>query len=294
MAREDRKLMGRAATMTEAEARRSATVLAEIACAAGTVLRRWHRTSCPHVTKEDGSPSSAADIEAEALILQALSARFPGIGIVAEESSRDQPAGDLFFLVDPLDGTRDFLAGTPDYSVNIALVAEGRPVAAALAAPGLDRVWLSGRDAYEAPIVEGRPGAARPVRTREAPEAGLVALGSRRHGDPDTAACLASLPILEVRTSGSALKFGLLASGEADVYVRCGPTMEWDTAAGDAILTAAGGCVVVPDGGRIRYGRVDDGYRNGAFAALGDPALAAEIVLRRGASHAIPVSAPRP
>lgn len=286
--------MGRAATMTGAEARRSADVLAEIACAAGTVLRRWHRTSCPHVTKEDGSPSSAADLEAEALILQALTARFPGIPIVAEESSRDLPVGDLFFLVDPLDGTRDFLAGTPDYSVNIALLADGRPVAAALAAPGLDRVWLSGRDAYEAPIVEGRPGQARAVRTREAPEAGLLALGSRRHGDPDTAACLASLPVMEVRTNGSALKFGLLASGEADVYVRCGPTMEWDTAAGDAILTAAGGCVIVPDGGPIRYGRIDDGYRNGPFAALGDPSLAADLVSAGSFSCDLPVSAPRP
>ena len=286
--------MGRAATMTEAEARQSADVLAEIACAAGTVLRRWHRADCPHVMKEDGSPSSAADLEAEALILQALTARFPGIPIVAEESARDLPAGDLFFLVDPLDGTRDFLAGTPDYSVNIALVAEGRPVAAALAAPGLERVWLSGRDAYEAPIVEGRPGPARPVRARGAPEAGLLALGSRRHGDPDTAACLAALPVMEVRTSGSALKFGLLASGEADIYVRCGPTMEWDTAAGDAILTAAGGCVIVSDGGPIRYGRLGDGYRNGPFAALGDPALAADIVLARGFSCDRPLSAPRP
>ena len=285
--------MGTAATMTEAEARHSADVLAEIACAAGTVLRRWHGSSCPHVTKEDGSPSSAADLEAEALILHALASRFPGIPVVAEESHRDREAGDLFFLVDPLDGTRDFLAGTPDYSVNIALVADGRPVAAALAAPGLERVWLSGRDAYEAAIVEGRPGPARPARARGAPEAGLLALGSRRHGDPDTTACLASLPVMEVRTNGSALKFGLLASGEADVYVRCGPTMEWDTAAGDAILTAAGGCVIVPDGGPIRYGRVGDGYRNGPFAALGDPALAADIVLRRGIACDLPVSAPR-
>lgn len=282
-----------AAAVTEAEAGRIADTLAEIACSAGAVLRRWHGAACPHVLKADGSPSSAADLDAEALILKALAVCFPGIPIVAEESSRDLSAGDLFFLVDPLDGTRDFLAGTPHYSVNIALVAKGRPVAAALAAPGLDRVWLSGSDAFEAPIADDRPGPARPVRTRKAPEAGLVALGSRRHGDPETAACLASLPVLEVRTSGSAVKFGLLASGEADIYIRCGATMEWDTAAGDAILTAAGGCVVVPGGGPIRYGRVGDGFRNGPFAALGDPALVPEIVLTPGASRLVPFRASR-
>jgi 3'(2'), 5'-bisphosphate nucleotidase len=283
--------MGAAATMTEAEAGRIADTLAEIGCAAGTVLRRWHQAPCPYSLKSDGSPSSAADVEAEALILEALAARYPGIPVVAEESARDGSAGDLFFLVDPLDGTRDFLAGTPDYSVNIALVAEGRPVAAALAAPGLDRVWLSSHEAREAAIIGGRPGPAWTVRARGAPEAGLLALGSRRHGDADTLACLATLPVLEIRTAGSALKFGLIASGEADIYVRCGPTMEWDTAAGDAIVTAAGGCVVVPGGGPIRYGRDAQGYRNGPFAALADPSLAAGLVLSAGGGCAVPLRA---
>ncbi|WP_449410276.1 3'(2'),5'-bisphosphate nucleotidase CysQ family protein [Methylobacterium komagatae] len=285
--------MNDAAAVTGAEAGRIAETLAEIACAAGTVLRHWHGGDCPHVLKPDGSPASAADLESEALILKALTTRFPGIPIVAEESSGDRAAGDLFFLVDPLDGTRDFLAGTPHYSVNIALVSEGRPIAAALAAPGLDRVWFSGHDAFEAPIIDGRPGAAQPVRARKAPEAGLLALGSRRHGDAETTACLATLPVMEVRTSGSALKFGLIAAGEADIYVRCGPTMEWDTAAGDAILTAAGGCVVAAAGGPIRYGRVADGYRNGPFAALGDPALADDLVLTGSPACTMPISAPR-
>ena len=273
--------MTAATPMTEADTRRIADALAEVACAAGAVLKHWHRAPCPHALKADGSPSSAADLEAEAMILEALAARFPGIPVVAEESVRDRPAGDLFFLVDPLDGTRDFLAGMPDYTVNIALVANGRPVAAALAAPALNRVWLSAREAYEAAIIEDRPGPAHPVHTRPAPEAGLLALGSRRHGDTATEACLASLPVLEVRKAGSALKFGLIASGEADIYIRFGPTMEWDTAAGDAIVTAAGGRVVVPGGGAIRYGRLDEGYRNGPFAALADPALAATVALTK-------------
>jgi 3'(2'), 5'-bisphosphate nucleotidase len=272
-----------AATISGPERERIAAVLAEIACAAGEVLRRYHRAPCPHALKPDGSPSSAADVEAEDLIVAALAERFPGIPVVAEERAQGGGAAlrpaETFFLVDPLDGTRDFLAGTPDYSVNIALVAGERPVAAALAAPGLGRVWWAGPETVEAPVVAGRPGAARPVRARPVPEAGLLALGSRRHGDAATALCLAALPVLETRPVGSALKFGLIAAGEADIYVRCGPTMEWDTAAGDHIVAAAGGCVVGSDGGPIRYGRQGPDHRNGPFAALGDPALAARLAL---------------
>jgi 3'(2'), 5'-bisphosphate nucleotidase len=272
-----------AATISGPERERIAAALAAIACAAGEILRRYHRGPCPHALKADGSPSSAADVEAEDLIVAALAARFPGIAIVAEERAAaagpEQRPAERFFLVDPLDGTRDFLAGTPDYSVNIALVAGERPVAAALAAPGAGRVWWAGTAASEAPVVAGRPGAGRSVRTRPAPAVGLVALGSRRHDDSETAACLAALPVLETRRVGSAVKFGLIAAGEADIYVRCGPTMAWDTAAGDHVVAAAGGCVVAPDGGPILYGRSGIAHRNGPFAAVGDPALAARLAL---------------
>jgi 3'(2'), 5'-bisphosphate nucleotidase len=272
-----------AATISGPERERIAAVLAEIACAAGEILRRYHRGPCPHALKADGSPSSAADVEAEDLIVAALAVQFPGIAVVAEERAQGgEPAArpaETFFLVDPLDGTRDFLAGTPDYSVNIALVAGERPVAAALAAPGLGRVWWAGPRALEAPVVEGRPGAARPVHVRAAPEAGLLALGSRRHGDAASDLCLAALPVLETRQVGSAVKFGLIAAGEADIYVRCGPTMEWDTAAGDHILSCAGGCVIGPGGGALTYGHESRGYRNGPFAALGDRSLASRLAL---------------
>jgi 3'(2'), 5'-bisphosphate nucleotidase len=270
-----------AATISKPERERIAAALAEIACTAGEILRCYHRGPCPHALKPDGSPSSAADVESEDLIVAALAARFPGIPVVAEERAQDGTArpADTFFLVDPLDGTRDFLAGTPDYSVNIALVTGARPVAAALAAPGIGRVWWAGAATTEAPVVAGRPGPGRPVRARPVPAIGLVALGSRRHGDAETAACLATLPVLETRQVGSALKFGLIAAGEADIYVRCGPTMEWDTAAGDHIVTAAGGCVVVPGGGPIRYGQKGVDHRNGPFAALGDPALSPLLAL---------------
>ncbi|MCJ2069205.1 3'(2'),5'-bisphosphate nucleotidase CysQ [Methylobacterium sp. J-030] len=278
--------MTSAATISGPERERIAAALAEIACAAGEILRRYHRGPCPHALKPDGSPWSAADVEAEDLIVAALAERFPGIAVVAEEraaAARAEGAAaaavGTFFLVDPLDGTRDFLAGTPDYSVNIALVAGERPVAAALAAPGLDRVWWAGTAAVEAPVVAGRPGAGHPVHARTVPAAGLLALGSRRHGDAATDTCLAALPVMETRQVGSALKFGLIAAGEADLYVRCGPTMEWDTAAGDHIVAAAGGCVVVPGGGPIRYGRHGSDHRNGPFAALGDPSLAPRLTL---------------
>ena len=246
------------------------------------MLRRYHRGPCPHALKPDGSPSSAADVEAEDLIVAALAGRFPGIAVVAEERAQGdttRPA-DLFFLVDPLDGTRDFLAGTPDYSVNIALVAGERPVAAALAAPGLDRVWWAGSDDGRGPGGCGPPGrraAGARARRRRRPASSPSAAGGTAMPRPPPAS--PPCPVLETRQVGSALKFGLIAAGEADIYVRCGPTMEWDTAAGDHIVAAAGGCVVVPGGGPIRYGQDETDHRNGPFAALGDPTLADRLAL---------------
>ncbi|MGU3540792.1 3'(2'),5'-bisphosphate nucleotidase CysQ family protein [Methylobacterium sp. A54F] len=286
-------------TLSDPERGRVAAALAEIACAAGEVLRAHHGGSCPHVFKDDGSPSSIADLEAERLILAALGERFPEIPVIAEETCHDVPPGPLFFLVDPLDGTREFLAGTPEYTVNIALVAGTRPVAAALAAPALGRVWIAGTETREAAIREGRPEGGRPVRARTAPSDGLTALVSRRHGDPETEACLSGLPIAARRGAGSALKFGLIASGEADIYLRFGPTMEWDTAAGDHVVAMAGGCVLTA-AGPMTYAHQARAYRNGPFAALGDPAAAQGIQIpavaidrRRAAASVSPTDAPR-
>ena len=255
--------------------------LAGIACEAGRILRGYHGGDCPHVIKPDGSPASLADTRSEELIVSALAQAFPGIPVIAEETSCTARAAPLFFLVDPLDGTRDFLAGNAQYCVNIGLVQGDRPIAAALAAPGLGRVWAAGTTAREAPIREGRPGAFRPVGVRAAPADGLVALVSRLHGDSDTDACLQRLPIGERRVASSALKFCLIAAGEADLYVRCVPTMEWDTAAGDHVLTMAGGCVVGPDGATITYGHHARLYRNGPFAALASSAYRDALDLPR-------------
>ncbi|ACA19170.1 inositol monophosphatase [Methylobacterium sp. 4-46] len=256
-----------------------AALLAEIACAAGAILRAYETGSCPHRVKQDGSPTSDADLAAEAHIVAELNARWPAIPVIAEETANRREAARLFFLVDPLDGTRDFLRGTGEYSVNIALVAEGRPVAAALAAPVLGRVWSAGQHAVEAPIADGRPGRAAAIAVRPTPPEGMVALVSRSHGEAADETCLAGLPVGRRRPASSALKFGLIAAGDADLYVRSGPTMEWDTAAGDHILTQAGGCVVDPAGRPFRYGRSAAGYLNGPFAALGDPAYASRVVL---------------
>jgi 3'(2'), 5'-bisphosphate nucleotidase len=253
--------------------------LGEIACEAARLLRRFEGDRA-HRLKDDGSPTTEADLAAEALILDRLGRHWPEAPAVGEESADTAPPGELFFLVDPLDGTRDFLHGSDEYSVNIALVAAGRPVAAAVAAPALERVWIAGRNARAGTASRNEvPTQWQEVAVRPAPQDGLVALVSRRHGDEATEALLATLSIGTRRTASSALKFCLIASGEADVYVRCGPTMEWDTAAGDHILTRAGGAVIRAGGGLMTYGHHARGYRNGPFAAIGDRSLAPRLNL---------------
>jgi 3'(2'), 5'-bisphosphate nucleotidase len=253
--------------------------LGAIAVEAGRVLQRFEG-SADHQLKADGSPTTAADLAAEQLILRRIEEAWPGVPVVAEETANAAVPGDLFFLVDPLDGTRDFLHGSGEYSVNVALISAGRPVAAAVASPALGKVWIAGASARASFIpAEGNAFGWSAVGVRQAPGDDLVALVSRRHGDVATEACLAELSIGTLRTASSALKFCLIASGEADIYVRCGPTMEWDTAAGDHILTRAGGCVIKAGGGILTYGHHSRGYVNGPFAALGDEALAPRLNL---------------
>jgi 3'(2'), 5'-bisphosphate nucleotidase len=253
--------------------------LAAIAAEAGSLLRRLEAGTTERRIKADGTPTTAADLAAEALILERLADAFPGIPPVAEETCAGAAAAELFFLVDPLDGTGDYLHGTGEYTVNIALVRGDRPAAAVVAAPALDRIWVAGTTALEGRTLDEGVVSWSPVRARPAPERDRVALVSRRHGDEATEACLSSLAIGSRRCASSALKFCLIAAGEADVYVRCGPTMEWDTAAGDHILCRAGGCVIGPGGAPLTYGHRHRAYRNGPFAALGDLTLAASLSL---------------
>ena len=224
--------------------------------------------------KADGSPVSEADEQAEAVILGALTALLPDVPLIAEEATAQHglgTCGACFVLVDPLDGTREFLRRNGEFTVNIALVREGKPVAGAVYAPALGRLFWGGTAAF---ACAAQPGGPLPPREQwrqlhvRAPGAGgLVAMASRSHGDAHTEEFLINLQITQRRAAGSSLKFCTLAAGEADIYPRFGPTMEWDTAAGDAVLRAAGGMVYDARGRPMLYGKTEGGLRNGPFIA---------------------------
>jgi 3'(2'),5'-bisphosphate nucleotidase len=221
---------------------------------------------------------TAADQAAEAIILAHLASAAPGVPVVAEEQAAAGGApvvAGRFFLVDPLDGTKEFVAGRDEFTVNIALVEHGVPVLGVVGAPALGRLFAG--DVARRVAFELRAAAASleplrlPLKVRATPPGGPVAVASRSHGSDATEAWLAAAGVAGRVSIGSSLKFCLLAAGEADVYPRFGPTMEWDTAAGHAVVLAAGGVVREPDGRPLRYGK--PGFRNPSFiASAGDPA----------------------
>jgi 3'(2'), 5'-bisphosphate nucleotidase len=232
-------------------------------------------------SKTDGSPVTEADIAAERIILRRLRELAPGIPVVAEEEAaagRMPGAARRFILVDPLDGTREFLKRNGEFTVNIALIEDGSPVAGAVYAPALETLWIGGVTAGKVSITPGLPLAAskesETIRVRSAPLR-LIAVASRSHADPETEALLDRLPLEDRIVAGSSLKFCRVAEGQADLYPRFSPTMEWDTAAGHAVLAAAGGTVVTPRGDPFLYDKVEFGRRNGPFVAVGDPSLLA-------------------
>ncbi len=246
-----------------------------IAAAAGARICAVREAGFEVIAKGDGSPLTEADLAAEAIIAEGLKRVCPAIPVVSEENAEraTPPAGAAFILVDPLDGTREFLGATGEFTVNIALVKAARPVAGVVYAPALGRIWQGavGAGAQAADLPAGADPAAiawRPIRARKRPAA-MTAVASRSHLDADTKAFLETLPIAEHRSIGSALKFCLVAEGEADVYPRLAPTMEWDTAAGQAVLEAAGGRVTTREGAPFRYGKAADDWRNGPFIAWG-------------------------
>ena len=248
----------------------------KIACDAGALIMTIRASDPGPSRKADGTPVTRADIEAERLICARLAEILPDVPLIAEETFRaDSVAGALerFVLVDPLDGTREYLAGYADFTVNIALIEATSPVAGAICAPATDRVYLGGDRAYCAELRANGffppHEALKAIAARAVPLTGLRAVASRSHLDPQTERFLRDLPVGELRSAGSSLKFCFIACGEADVYPRFGPTMEWDTAAGQAILSAAGGCVLGPDDAPLRYGKHDAGFRNHGFVAWG-------------------------
>jgi 3'(2'), 5'-bisphosphate nucleotidase len=222
--------------------------------------------------KADESPVTAADEAADAVIAQGLARHMPGVAVVSEES-RERPTvlGDTFMLVDPLDGTKEFVKGLGEYTVNIAIIAGGEPIAGFIAAPALGLLWrgVVGRGAERLGL--DRAAAPVAIRCRPAPPDGLVAAASRSHFSAATAAFLDRVGVTSRISCGSSLKFCRVAEGAVDVYPRLSGISEWDIAAGHALVTAAGGVVTTPEGTPLRYGNAARGYDVPGFIAWGDP-----------------------
>ena len=248
-------------------------LMIDAALEAGDEIEAIYGAGCAEEIKSDGSPVTEADRRAEAIILGALATAHPEIPILAEEEAcagRIPELGDRFFCVDPLDGTRGFVARTGEFTVNVALIESGAATAGVIYVPDT-RILYYGQ-LGEGAFRRGREGAPEPLGTRTPPASGLTVLASRTTAEV-TRAKLAHLDVAEFLPSSSSLKFCLLAEGSADIYPRYGRTMEWDTAAGQAILEAAGGRIMALDGDReagpLRYGKADGGFENPHFIAWG-------------------------
>jgi 3'(2'), 5'-bisphosphate nucleotidase len=263
----------------------AAALLTDAAARAGAAIMRLYHEGTKVKLKDDASPVTEADKASEAIVLDALQRLAPDIPVVSEEIAGDRSAdlGRRFFLVDPLDGTKEFIQKRSDFTVNIALVEDGIPCFGLVYAPARSLLAMTAAagKAIEVMVEPSEGGAdlatldCRTLQVRVPSAEGLIAVVSRSHLDPVTEAFLAKLNIAGRSDAGSALKFLEVARGAADVYPRFGPTMEWDTAAGHAILIAAGGSVADAEGKPLRYGKTAAGLRNPGFVAWGQRAAAA-------------------
>jgi 3'(2'), 5'-bisphosphate nucleotidase len=243
-----------------------------IARDAGAVISRIYDTEFRVTTKSDDTPVTLADQQAEAVILAGLAQLSPTVPVVAEESvaAGDTPRIDAgqgrFWLVDPLDGTKEFISRNGEFTVNIALIEAGEPILGVVLAPALGTLWAGARGlgAFRQDST-GR----QPIGCRTVPPEGVAVVASRSHGDERALdAFLAGRRVASRVNAGSSLKLCLLAEGRADLYPRLGRTMEWDIAAGHAVLAAAGGSVCrIDDGTALRYGKA--GFENPHFVAQG-------------------------
>lgn len=252
-------------------------IFEEAAMAAGAAILEVYRAGATVSTKADHSPVTEADERAEEIILAHLRQHCPDMAVVAEESvaaGRVPAASDRFILVDPLDGTKEFIARRDEFTVNIALIEDGIPVAGIVYAPALGVAYVGDPTGAcrltigaDFTVEERQAIVAQPVADQP------VAVASRSHNTPETDAFLTSAKVSDIRSIGSSLKFCLLAEGKADVYPRFGRTMEWDTAAGDAVLRAAGGSTVTLDDKPLAYGKReqlhDSDFANPHFIAWG-------------------------
>ena len=234
---------------------------------AGAVIMDHYRGDIEVKTKADASPVTAADEAGEAVILKGLAKLAPTIPVVAEEKVAAGDIPDLdagpFWLVDPLDGTKEFISKNGEFTVNIALIGSDGPILGVVLAPARERAWWGcrGHGAY----MRDADGEVTAIQVRPAPTGGLTAVASRSHSDAETEAFLDNAGVTERLSAGSSLKFCLVAEGKADLYPRFGPTMEWDVAAGHAVLLAAGGHVTTLDGDPFLYRKPD--FRNAGFIA---------------------------
>ena len=249
-------------------------VLADICEEAAVLILPLWRSELEVFRKADESPVTEADQRGEALILERLSVLFPDIPVISEEDASEfgtpDSVGPRFFLVDPVDGTKAFVRGDPNFTVNIGLIDHGVPVAGAVCAPATGEVWFT--TAQGAMKRSGSDGAETPVRVRSWPMGAALGLVSHTMRE-EKAAELAAQYGFDLRAPmDSSIKMCRIAEGSADIYPRHGPTSEWDTAAAHAVVVAAGGTFTQPDGSPFTYGKADQGFRNGWFVVRGAPA----------------------
>ena len=256
-------------------------VLTGLASQAASAILAARSPDMAWKAKDDASPVSVADEAAQAVILDGLRRHLPDLPIVSEESDYHGMApGPDFVLVDPLDGTKEFISGRDDFTVNIALIRNGMPHLGVVGAPAMGLIWrgMVGGEAERLRLRPGEPAETAseriPIQVRKAPAAGLTAAVSRSHLDPVTVEFLGRLKVKDQLGAGSAIKFCRIAEGSADVYPRFGTTCEWDIAAGHAVLMAAGGLVTATDGAPLSYGHGERDFRVPGFIAWGDPTAA--------------------
>jgi 3'(2'), 5'-bisphosphate nucleotidase len=252
--------------------------LTDLVVRAGAAILAVNREAMKIHDKLDGSPVTEADLAADRIIAEGLARLVPEIPALSEERVHlaKPPYGGSFFLVDPLDGTKEFVAGHSEFTVNLALVTDGTPLLGIIGAPALGLIWrgIVGRGAERLKTGEGS--AAEPIHTRPHPRRGnpwIVAV-SRSHGDIRTEAFIAARPGAIREKLGSAVKFGRVAEGAADIYPRLAPTSEWDVAAGHAVVTAAGGKITDAQAAELQFGKGREGFIVPEFIAWGDPAAA--------------------
>jgi 3'(2'), 5'-bisphosphate nucleotidase len=252
--------------------------LTDLVIRAGLAILAVNRGAMRVDGKADGSPVTEADLAADRIIADGLARLAPELPTLSEErvDQARPPYLGSFFLIDPLDGTKEFVAGRDEFTVNLALVTNGTPLLGIIGAPALGLVWrgLVGRGAER--LTNNDASAAEPIHTRHHPKPGepWIAAVSRSHGDIRTEAFIDARPGARRKMLGSALKFGWVAQGAADIYPRLAPTSEWDVAAGHAVVTAAGGKITDGQGASLQFGRGRQGFIVPEFIAWGDPEAA--------------------